>query len=100
MNLRDITQAIAEGDKPTIRRAFRALVAYPEAGRIKATSPGFLVVALNKVCAALDSDAAVMAVETCEALGMPAGSSHAAGVAAAYRQRTRLSQQIIDRFAA
>ncbi|MGO4666589.1 hypothetical protein [Bosea sp. 2RAB26] len=76
------------------------LVGYPDVGRIDATSSGFLVVALNKVCAALNCDDAVMAAETCDALRLPRGSSYANGVNVARLERTRISQRLIERFAA
>lgn len=100
MNLRDITQAISDDDKPTLRRAFRALVSYPDVGRIEASSPGFLVVALNKVCAALEHDTAVMPPETCDAFRLGRGSSYEDGVNVVRLERTRFSQQLIERFAA
>ncbi|MGW9333408.1 hypothetical protein, partial [Bosea sp. NPDC055594] len=58
-----------------------------------------MVVTLNRVSAHLASDGALMPPGTCEALGLSPGSSYAAGVTEAYRERTRLSRQIIDRFA-
>jgi hypothetical protein len=100
MNLRQINKAVSEGDKPTIRQAFRMLVAYPELGRIDAASPGFLVVALNKVCAALEHDTAVMPPETCDAFRLGRGNSYEDGVNVVRLERTRFSQQLIERFAA
>lgn len=97
--LQEITAAIQADDKQSVRQAFRALVSYPHDGRIEASSPGMLVVTLNRVSAHLASDGALMPPGTCEALGLSPGSSYAAGVTEAYRERTRLSRQIIDRFA-
>lgn len=99
MNLRDITDAIAGDDLETMRQAFRALVDYPNEERIEASSPGLLVVALNRVCAALKHDASTMPRATCDALDLPQGSTYAAGVVKARADQIRLSRTIVARFA-
>lgn len=96
MKLRDITDAIGGDDKLTLRRAFRALVVQPPAEEIEASSPGMLVVALNRICGALASDTAVMARETCDALALAAGSSYAEGAAAVKRSWQGISRRIVD----
>lgn len=100
MNLRDITQAISDDDLPVIRRAFRALVDYPNEGRVAASSPGLLIVAMNRVCVALDGDVEPMPDPTCLALGLPVGAVYNAGAATARYDRTRLSKMLMDRFVA
>lgn len=100
MNLRDITDAVADADMATIQQAFRALVDYPNEERIEASSPGLLVVALNRVCAALKHDESTMPRATCDALDLPPGVSYADGVVKARAEQTRLSRTIVARFAA
>lgn len=100
MNFRDVTNAINDGDLPSVRAAFRALVSYPDAGRIGAASPGLLIVALNRACRTLAADAGVMPLEACAALSVAPGSTYAQGVLAAQRAQTELSQRLIRRFAA
>lgn len=64
MKLRDITDAILSDDRETMLQAFRALVE-PGEDPVDATSPGLLVVALNRLCAALKDDSDVMAAGSC-----------------------------------
>lgn len=96
MKLRDITDAISDDDKPTLRRAFRALIIQPSGLEIEASSSGLLVVALNRVCGALATDNAVMPPEICEALGLEAGASYGQGAAATKAQWSRVSRAIVD----
>jgi hypothetical protein len=98
MKLRDITDAIGGDDKPTLRRAFRSLVRLPREEEIEASSPGLLIVALNRICGALAADSAVMPLEVCESLGMAAGASYGQGAAAAKAQWSRVSRAIVDGF--
>ena len=95
MKLRDITDAVGGDDKATLRRAFRVLAARSGEEEIEASSPGMLVVALNRVCGALANDAAVMARETCDALALPVGASYAAGAAAVKRNWQAFSRRIV-----
>lgn len=96
MKLRDITDAIGGDDKPTLRRAFRALVSSPREEEIEASSPGMLVVALNRVCGALSDDGAVMPLAICETLGLEAGASYGQGAAATKAQWSQVSRAIVD----
>lgn len=96
MKLRDITDAIGGGDKPTLRRAFRSLVSIPREAEIETPSPGLLVVALNRLCAVLNGDGAEMPSETCAALALPAGATFGQGAVAAKREWTRLSRLIVE----
>lgn len=93
MKLRDITDAIATDDRETMRQGFRALV-YPHA-TVEASSPGMLVVALNRLCAALHDDQAEMPVATCGALDLPPGSIYADGVTQAKRDGARLARHLM-----
>lgn len=95
MNVGDITQAIGAGDLKAMRHGFRALVD-PSEDRVRATAPGFLIVALNRLCAALKDDASVMPTETCAALDLPAGGSYAEGVAKAKRDSARLARRLLE----
>jgi hypothetical protein len=96
MKLRDITDAIGGDDKPTLRQAFRSLVSFPREEEIEATSPGLLVVALNRVCVALADDSAVMPPAICGALGLEAGASYGQGAAATKAQWSRVSRAIVE----
>ena len=96
MKLRDITDAIDGDDKPTLRRAFRSLVSFPREEEIEASSPGLLVVALNRVCGALADDGAIMPPAICETLGLDAGASYSQGAAAAKAQWSRVSRAIVE----
>ncbi|MBN9438337.1 hypothetical protein [Bosea sp. (in: a-proteobacteria)] len=97
MNLRQITDAIIGEDRETMRQAFGLLVAYPEAGRVEALSPGMLVVVLNRLCGGLVDDSAAMPPATCLALGLEAGANYAQGAAQAKRDWTRISGAIVQR---
>jgi hypothetical protein len=99
MKLRDITDAIANDERTAVRRAFLALVCYPGDDRIEASSPGLLVVALNRVCAYLAQDGAPMPRIASDALDLAPSSSYAAGVAEARRRLTDLSRRIVENFA-
>lgn len=92
MNLRDITDAITAGDRETMRKGFRALVD-PHA-TVEASSPGMLVVALNRLGAAMKDDAE-MPPATCAALDLPAGSTYAEGAAQAKRDASRLARHLM-----
>lgn len=96
MKLRDITDAITAGDRLTMRRAFRSLVVSPREDDIEASSPGLLVVALNRLCVALADDSAVMPPTTCEALGLKNGASYGQGSAATKAQWSRVSRAIVS----
>jgi len=96
MKLRDITDAIGGDDLPTLRRAFRSLIHTPREEEIEASSPGLLVVALNRVCGALSSDSTVMPSEVCESLGLEAGASYSQGAAATKAQWSRVSRAIVE----
>lgn len=96
MKLRDITDAIGGDDKPMLSRAFRLLVSVPREEEIEASSPGLLVVALNRVCGALANDSAVMPPKVCESLGLTAGASYSQGAAATKAQWSRISRLIVD----
>ncbi|WP_420104213.1 hypothetical protein [Bosea sp. (in: a-proteobacteria)] len=94
MNVRDIAAAIAADDRPAMRSAFCNLT--EGRGRdIKASAPGFLVVALNRLTVALADDAAEMPPGACEALGLPASSSYADGAARAKRESARLAGHLM-----
>jgi hypothetical protein len=94
MKLRDITGAITDGNLPAVRQAFSLLVG-PEASQIEAQSPGFRVVALNRVCGALAADAEVMPEATAAALELPTGSTYVAGAAKARRDSARLARRLM-----
>jgi hypothetical protein len=98
MNLREITDAITAGRKATVEQAFCKLVAYPDEGHIEATSPGLLVVALNRVLADLACDENPMPAAACAALVLPEGSSFIVGVVMAKHMRTDICRRIVDRF--
>lgn len=93
MKRRDITDAITDGDASTMRRGFRALV--DQHASVEASSPGMLVVALNRLCAALKDDQAEMPAATCGALDLPPGSSYADGAAQAKRDGARLARHLM-----
>ncbi len=93
MKLRDITDAITDGDTSTMRRGFRALLD-PHAA-VEASSPGMLVVALNRLCAALKVDQAEMPAATCDTLDLPPGSTYAEGTATAKREGARLARRLM-----
>jgi hypothetical protein len=95
MKLRDITDAIGGDDKPTLRRAFRSLISFPREEEIEASSPGLLVVALNRLCVALAEDDATMPNETCAALDLPTGATYAEGAARAKRDGARLARHLM-----
>ncbi|MDU0343180.1 hypothetical protein [Bosea rubneri] len=95
MKLRDITDALVGEDQAMMRQAFGALVAGQEA--VEAASPGMLVVALNRLCAALQKDDGVMPEAVAQFLGLPAGSSFAAGAARVKADWTRMSRTIVER---
>lgn len=97
MNLRQVTDAIAAGDRPTMRRAFRSLVSPLSEEAVEASSPGMLVVALNRLRRALADDSAVMPPATCQALGLEAGANYAQGAAQAKRDWARISGAIVQR---
>lgn len=94
MKARDITDAIANDDRQTMRQGFRALVD-PSEDMVEASSPGLLVVALNRLCAALAEDDATMPNETCAALDLPAGASYSEGAAQAKRDGARLARHLM-----
>ncbi|WP_092156692.1 hypothetical protein [Bosea sp. CRIB-10] len=96
MKVHDITDAIGGADKPTLRRAFRSLVSLPREEEIEASSPGLLIVALDRVCVALADDSAFMPPVTCESLGLEAGESYGQGAAATKAQWSRVSRAIVD----
>ncbi|BCB17896.1 hypothetical protein [Bosea sp. ANAM02] len=93
MKLRDITEALSDGDNSTMRLGFRTLVD-PHA-TVEASSPGMLVVALNRLCVALKDDQAEMPAATCGALDLPPGSTYSEGSAAAKREATRLARHLM-----
>lgn len=93
MKLRDITDALTDGDTSTMRRGFRALV--DQHATVDATSPGMLVVALNRLCVALKDDQAEMPAATCGALDLPLGSTYADGVAQAKRDGARIARHLM-----
>lgn len=89
----DITPAIDAGNLPYLRRAFQTLVEYPHRGEIRCGGPGHLIVALDRVTAALKDDREAgfgMPWQTCAELGLSARSTYADGAAAALDQRSRL----------
>lgn len=92
MKVREIREAIEEDDHDTMRQAFRALVD-PNGQTIEASSPGLLVVALNRLCVALEADSAVMPGETCAQLELPAGASYMA--CAGRRGAARLARHLV-----
>jgi hypothetical protein len=98
MNLREITDAINAGRKATVEQAFCKLVTYPDEGRIEASSPGLIVVALNRVLADLAYDENPMTAAACKALILPEGSSFIVGVVMAKHMRTDICRRIVDRF--
>ncbi|WP_377840161.1 hypothetical protein [Bosea sp. UC22_33] len=93
MKFRDITNAIAANDREAMREGFRALV-NPHA-TFKTASPGMLIVALNRLCLALNEDQVEMPVGTCVALDLPAGASYADGAAQAKRDGARLARHLM-----
>jgi hypothetical protein len=95
MNLRQVTDAIAAGDRPTMRLAFRSLVSPLGEEAVEASSPGMLVVALNRLCSALADDGAVMPPATCQALGLEIGATYRHGATQAKCHSTRLARQLI-----
>lgn len=97
MNLRDITDAIGGDDKPTLRRAFVALVSPSPSQEVEASSPGMLVVALGRVCTALKNDDEPMPKDVCASLAIPVGVTFGAGAAAAKLAWPRLARALIDR---
>lgn len=94
MKVRDITDAIAAGDRETMRLGFRALVDSRE-DAVLATSPGLLIVTLNRLSVALGDDDAAMPPETCTALDLPTGSTYAQGAAQAKRDGARLARRLM-----
>lgn len=95
MKVREIREAIEADDRATMREAFRALVD-PNEQTIEASSPGLLVVALNRLCVALEADSAVMPGSTCAHLDLPAGASYGAGAARARRDQARISRHLMS----
>lgn len=93
MKLRDITDAITADDRETMRQGFRALVD-PHA-TVEASSPGMLVVALNRLSAALKDDQAEMPAATCGALDLRPRSTYADGAAQAKRDGARLARHLM-----
>jgi hypothetical protein len=93
MKLRDITDALTDGDVDAMRRGFRALVDQHDS--VEASSPGMLVVALNRLCVALKGDQAEMPTATCSALDLPPGSTYAEGAAQAKRDSARLARHLM-----
>lgn len=93
MKLRDIADAIAAEDQEAMRQGFRALVD-PHA-TVEASSPGMLVVALNRLCVALKDDQGEMPAATCGALDLPPGSTYADGAAQAKRDGARLARHLL-----
>lgn len=93
MKLQDITGAITADDREAMRQSFRALVD-PHA-TVEASSPGMLVVALNRLSAALKDDQAEMPAATCGALDLPPGSTYADGAAQAKRDGARLARHLM-----
>ena len=93
MKLRDITDAISDGDAEAMREGFRALVD-PHA-TVEASSPGMLVVALNRLSAALKDDQTEMPATTCGALDLPPRSTYADGAAQAKRDGARLARHLV-----
>lgn len=79
---------------PTLRRAFRAFIVQPPSETIEASSPGLLIVALNRVCGALATDGEVMPPEVSDSLGLEAGASYRQSAAAAKAQWSRVSRAI------
>lgn len=94
MKLKDITDALTEGNAEAMRQGFRALVD-PHA-TVEASSPGMLVVALNRLCVALKDDQAEMPAASCGALDLPPGSTYAEGTAAAKREAPRLARHFMS----
>ena len=93
MKLHDITDALTDGDTSTMRRGFCALV--DQHDTVEASSPGMLVVALNRLCVSLKNDQAELPAAICAALGLPCGSTYAQGSAAAKRDATRLARLLM-----
>jgi hypothetical protein len=93
MKLKDITDALTAGNAEAMRLGFRALVD-PHA-TVEASSPGMLVVALNRLSAALKDDGAEMPPATCGALDLLPGSTYADGSAAAKREGPRLARHLM-----
>lgn len=96
MQIQDITAAVDRRDSNAIRQAFRLLVEFPDRGEISTDAPGLLVVALNRVGGALETDPTPMPAEACHALDLPDGSTYAQGAQAAYVQSTRLARRFAD----
>lgn len=94
MKLQDINDALAGNDRETMRQGFRALVDTKE-DTVQATSPGLLIVALNKLCAALADDDATMPRTICDALDLSAGATYGDGAAQAKRESARLSRHLM-----
>lgn len=93
VKLRDITDAIAADDREAMREGFRALVD-PHA-TVEASSQGMLVVALNRLCAALKGDQAEMPAAACGALDLPPGSTYAEGPTKAKRDGAKLARHLM-----
>lgn len=94
MKLRDITDALVGEDQAMMRRAFGALVAGQE--MVEAASPGMLVVALNRLCAALQSDDTPMPDAVSGVLGLPSDSSFGAGAVRVKADWARMSRMVIE----
>ncbi len=94
MKLRDITGAITDGDTSAMRLGFRALV--DQHTTVEASSPGMLVVALNRLCVALKDDQAEMPASTCAAIDLPPGSTYSEGVVQAKRESARLARHLMS----
>lgn len=94
MKLRDITDALTDGDTNTMRRGFRALV--DQHATVEASSPGMLVVVLNRLCVALKDDQAEMPASTCAAIDLPQGSTYSEGAVQAKRDSARLARHLMS----
>ncbi|PZR81194.1 MAG: hypothetical protein DI537_38425 [Stutzerimonas stutzeri] len=94
MKLRDITDALVGVDKAMMRRAFSALVAGQEA--VEAASPGMLVVALNRLCAALQKDDHPMPDEVSKFLNLPIGATFGTGAARVKADWAIFSRRLVE----
>ena len=67
MNLQDIDVAVTRDDKPEIRRAFRALVNYPNEEPVDG-DPRQFADALRRICGSLLGDTAIMPGSTFDSI--------------------------------
>lgn len=95
MKLRDITEAISSSDRETMRQGFRALVD-PHEDRMESTSPGLLVVALNRLCAALQKDAHPMPDDVSQFLNLPIGATFGSGSARVKADWAIFSRRLVE----